>query len=323
MPDICLWATCDHKCVMCSNPKNFAQTTQDYSYEKIKKRLKEFKKWNKNLFWRFGDIENEWYITWWEPTLNPDYLNILHLLRKEFPWCKIVEATHGDNFADEEFAKKILEIDNYHLCLPIHGYSAETHDAITQKKGSFKKLIQWIYNIQKYRKNSQSLEVRIIIQKMNYKHLDKIYNLVWKYFGNVDKISTIMMEYEWQAVDNISKTQVTYNKVMEINEKVFLRWGEKFWERFKLFHFPLCSVKEKKLWKTIWHTLPQQEIVYMLKCKDCVLRKYCMGIHASYGEHNWFNEFIPFNKKYIMSIEIIEDENNHRFHPILAVNTKK
>jgi hypothetical protein len=81
----------------------------------------------------------------------------------------------------------------------------------------------------KYKKyNNQTLEIRIIIQGQNYKFLDKMYNLIYKYFPEVDSVVSIMMEFEGQAVDNIALTKMNYSQVMEVNEQVFLKYGELF-----------------------------------------------------------------------------------------------
>jgi hypothetical protein len=85
-----------------------------------------------------------------------------------------------------------------------------------------------IINILKYKSQDQQLEIRIIIQKMNYKYLDKMYYLIHKFFPQVDTVTTIMMEFEGQALDNIQHTKVNYTQVMEANNDVFVKWGEVF-----------------------------------------------------------------------------------------------
>jgi hypothetical protein len=134
-----------------------------------------------------------------------------------------------------------------------------------------------IINILKYKNQDQQLEIRIIIQKMNYKYLDKMYYLIHKFFPQVDTVTTIMMEFEGQALDNIEHTRVNYTQVMEANNDVFVKWGEVFGrDRFRLYHFPLCIVKDTRLWKYLWRTLPAHEITFVKSCMDCKSAKYCM-----------------------------------------------
>jgi MoaA/NifB/PqqE/SkfB family radical SAM enzyme len=309
---------------MCSNDADYKYTLKDYNFETIKKRIDGFLAWDDRVFHRFPDLQSDWTITWWEPTLNPDYFKILSYIREKFPKSKLVQLTHWDRFANVDFMKEISTLSNYHLVFPIHWYNKETHEAIVRKDWSFEELLKWILNVLKYRKESnQTLELRIIIQWQNYKFLDKMYALIYKYFPSIDSIVTIMMEFEWQAIDNIKLTKMNYTQVMDINEKVFEEYWEKFWsEKFKLYHFPLCTIKNKKLWKYMWRTLPSHEINFTWKCSTCKLSKYCMWIHESYCEFNWEDEIIPFKKKDIENIKIIENTENFRFKPIKEVKDK-
>ena len=86
-----------------------------------------------------------------------------------------------------------------------------------------------------------------------------------------------------------------------------------------MYHFPLCTLKNKKLWKYIWRTLPSHEITFTGKCSVCKLAKYCMGIHETYTEFNGEEEIQPFYKEDIKDIKIVENESNFRFQPISDV----
>ncbi len=321
MPDIALWPACDHRCTMCSNFAEYKFTTSFYSFENIKKRIDQYKRWDDRAFHRFPENKEDWTITWWEPTLNPDYFKILAYIRKQFPNSRIVQLTHWDRFADEKFTKKISLIPNYHIVIPIHWYNKKTHEDIVRKKWAWELVNKWIKNILKYKRyQNQTLEIRIVIQWQNYKFLDKIYEYILINYPEVDSVVSIMMEYEWQAIDNIYLTRVTYTDVFKINTDVFLKYGELFWEeKFKLYHFPLCTVKEKKLWKYLWRTLPAHEIVFLWKCITCKLAKYCMGIHEAYCEYNGEEEIMPFLKKDIKNIKIVENKYNFKYKPIKDV----
>lgn len=318
MPDIALWPWCDHKCTMCSNEADYKMSVEWYSLKNLKGRIDSFFNGDDRSFHRFPDVKDDWTITGWEPTLNPHYFEILQYIREKFPNSKLVQLTHGDRFADEEFTKKIATLDNYHLVFPVHGYNKETHEAIVRKPGAWEELLRGIYNVLKYKKyKNQTLELRIIIQWQNYKFLDKMYEFMWRYFPQVDSIVSIMMEFEWQALDNLSLTKMNYTQVMWLNEKVFLKWAEIIWkDTFRLYHFPLCTVKEKRLWKYMWRTLPSHEINFTGKCSACTLSKYCMWIHETYCEFNGESEIIPFLKKDTKQISIKENTENFRFQPI-------
>lgn len=324
MPDLAMWPGCDHKCTMCSNEADYKFTATEYSYEALTKRIDGFFHWDDRNFHRFPDVKDDWTITWGEPTLNPHYFQILRYVRQKFPQSRLVQLTHWDRFADETFTKQIATLDNYHLVFPIHGYNKITHEAIVRKSGSWEELIKGIYNVLKYKKyKNQTLEIRIIIQWQNYKHLDKMYDFIYRYFPQVDSVVSVMMEFEGQAIDNVKLTWMNYTQVMGINEKVFEKYWEKFWEGvFKLYHFPLCIVKNLQLWKYMWRTLPSHEITFTWKCSACSMAKYCMGIHETYCEFNGETEIKPFSKQYKHSLDIVENKDNFRFQPIKSVRDK-
>ncbi len=317
MPDIALWPACDHRCTMCSNFEEYKFTTHIYSFEKIKQRIDRYADWDDRAFHRFPEDKQDWTITWWEPTLNPDYFKILAYIRKKFPKSRIVQLTHWDRFADEKFTKKISLIPNYHMVIPIHWYDKKTHEAIVRKKWTWELVNKWIRNILKYKRyQNQTLEIRIVIQGQNYKFLNKIYEYILQNYPQIDSIVSIMMEYEWQAIDNIHLTKVTYTDVLKYNKDVFLKYWKIFWEeKFKLYHFPLCTLPPE-LWKYMWRTLPSHEIRFIGKCIVCKLAKYCMWIHESYCDFNWEEEIKPFLKEDIQKIKIIENENNFKYKPI-------
>lgn len=147
-----------------------------------------------------------------------------------------------------------------------------------------------------------------------------MYDLIYKYFPQVDAVVSIMMEFEGQAIDNIALTKMSYKDVFSYNSDVFLKWAEMFGlEKFRLYHFPLCTVKDKRLWKYLWRTLPSHEIVFTGKCSACKLSKQCMGIHEAYCEFNGEEEIQPFYKKDVEQIKLVENTNNFRFQPIADV----
>ncbi len=320
MPDIALWAACDHKCIMCSNPKEFAGTTLDYTFEKLKKRIDSFRAGNAWAFFRFTEAI-DWVITGWEPTLNPEYLKTVQYIRDTFPDSRIVQLSHWDAFSDENFTKQVLDtFQNYHLCFPLHGFNPNTHDAITRKNGSFQALIKWMYNVLKYKNQKQSLEIRIILQQMNSNYVDKMFHLLHSYFPTIDLITIVFLEYEGQALDHLDKTRLSYQEAINDCSDALKKWIRLFGEKIRLYHFPLCILKNHiDLIPYTWRTLDANEIEYIDQCLTCSAKKYCMGIHKSYCSVFWDSEIQPVSEWEFKKWQIIEDKNNFSYHPIEKV----
>jgi MoaA/NifB/PqqE/SkfB family radical SAM enzyme len=323
MPDIALWAACDHKCIMCSNPSGYAWTTLDYTFDKLKKRIDAFRAGDTGTFFRFTEA-NDWVITGGEPTLNPEYLKTVQYIRDSFPDSRIVQLSHGDAFSDESFTKQVLgTFQNYHLCFPLHGFNSKTHDAITRKNDSFQSLIKGIYNVLKYRKQWQSLEIRIILQQMNIDYVDKMLHLLYSYFPTIDLVTIVFLEYEWQAIENREKISISYTKAINSSILAIKKWIELFGERLRLYHFPLCVFKNYiELFPYTWRTLDVNEIEYISKCNTCTVKKYCMWIHESYQSMFWDTEIQPFVASELENWVIVEDNNNFSYHPIEGITKK-
>lgn len=319
MPDIAIWASCDHRCNICSNPRDFAKTNDKYSIDKIIMKVNGFKYWSKNNFYRFTDT-NDWIITWWEPTLNPDYLEIINYIHKEFPLSKITQLSHWDKFSDIVFTKKVLKINNLHLCFPIHWYNSETHDRITWKYWSFSMLINWISNVLKFKNPTQTLELRIVIQKINALYLEKIFILINKYLSGIDFITLVFIEYEWQAIENLEEIKISYKDFFNNNELLLLKRSNIFLDKLRLYHFPLCVFSDYRLWKNTWRTLDVNEIMYWDKCSFCIVKKYCMWFHDSYFNTIWSSdELKPLSVDDIKTIKILESKDNFKYKPFFNV----
>ena len=72
----------------------------------------------------------------------------------------------------------------------------------------------------------------------------------------------------------------------------------------------------QSLWKYTWRTLPKYEVTFLPRCKDCLYKKYCLGIHKEYLKKVGGEEFQPIKNKYLIK------ETNNFYHPIQDVFIK-
>src|ERR1700726_4576112 len=85
MPDFPIWPQCNIGCVFCSNPvEGYRHTTDKYSFDVIRKKVFDYKR-GLQTFVKFDEIGDYFNLTGGEPTLHPDFLKILALIRTEFP----------------------------------------------------------------------------------------------------------------------------------------------------------------------------------------------------------------------------------------------
>ncbi len=290
MANFALWNRCNSNCIMCTNPFGYRKEegSEPYFMDKVIERVERKKDLlNKNT----NEII---HFTGGEPTIHPQFLEVIKRVRNKFPKNKIVIATNGRRFTYESFTKSLLKINNIRLEIVLHGPSKELHDGITRTPGSFEQTINGLENIFKYKNQTHSIEIRHVLLKQNYKKLDETYELV-KRFKDIERMVTIFPEYEGRAEKNIDSIGITYKEAVPFIEKATEKWKDQF-ERFHLYHFPLCVI-DSKYWEFVVRSIPREEMIFKKECDQCLYKEYCLGIQPEYKKNIGILEFKPIKKK--------------------------
>lgn len=301
---ISLWNRCNSNCIMCTNPYGYRAKEDERLYrkkmiiDKMKRQREEIKK-------------NGLHFTGGEPTIHPNFLEIIRESRKLFPDTRIGIATNGRRFVYQEFTKKFLEIGNINIEIAIHGADAETHDGITRTPGSFHQTVKGLRNIFLFKNKSHSVEIRIILLQQNYKNLGDIYLLLKKNFPNAERVVTIFPELEGRAERNKGDVALTYSQVGPIIKKETERWSNRFTD-FMLYHFPLCTL-DSGLWRYTVRTVEEYELTFLDSCKNCFYKDCCLGIYKDYIRIKGKDEFIPIKK----SKKNVKTDPRKKYRPIL------
>ncbi|MFW6025213.1 MAG: radical SAM protein [Candidatus Woesearchaeota archaeon] len=292
MPDYCIWNLCNSNCIMCTNPFGFRskRLSEPYNADEILSRIKSDPK-------RIKNPQEEIILTGGEPTIHPEFMDIIHGLREEFPNNTIAFASNGRRFFYKDFVKELLKVNNLQMHVVMHSANEKVHDGITRTPGSFKQTFNGLKNIFKYKNDSHRVELRVVLLKQNYKEINDIYNLFYKNFPSVFRISTIFPEYEGRAEKNFDSIKITYPEVKPYVEDAIRKWGNKF-RNFYFYHFPLCTI-DSDYWEHLVRSLPPEhdEIEFLDKCDDCVYKKSCLSVYKDYVKHFGKDHFNPITKK--------------------------
>jgi len=307
--DICLWDKCNNHCLMCTNPERSWPAWDGsfkYDYKSLIKRIKKAEKKIKT----YDSI----YLTGGEPTLHPRFPDILKYISNHFPEQKIKLLTNGRIFSYQDFAKKILEItDNLDIELSLYGPNSKIHEAVTRTPDSFNQTIKGLENLLTYKKQGQLVNVRFVITGISYKYLTEFLKLLKGRLFSIDRVMLIFWEIENQAVKNIKTIEVTYGQVRPYLEKVSSLLRD--FKDIRLYHFPLCTLPEK-FWPYLWRTLPKNEVIFNIFCKQCQYQKYCLGIPKKYFKIMGAKEFNPIKKNLVIK------ETDNVYQPIKKVIKK-
>lgn len=221
-----------------------------------------------------------------EPTLRNELLDILRYARERHPDLYIFLVSNGRMFFYREYTKKLadLNLNNFRVGIPLYGHTPKLHDSITRVKGSF---IQAVGGIKNLLESGIKVEVRTIIGKLNYKHLEDTAKFVGG-FQDIDRFVFINMKYTGNAFLHKNILFVKLSDVVPYATKAvdILRDFDIY---VRLYHFPLCILPEE--YRTIAEgvTKEEKELTFAPQCKNCKLRNKCPRI--------WKTYFISADKK--------------------------
>jgi MoaA/NifB/PqqE/SkfB family radical SAM enzyme len=143
-----------------------------------------------------------------ESSVSQDWLKILDYCNEKFEHVSCL--SHGGRFADMDFLKESQDHGLKEILFSLHGATEETHDSITNRKGSFKRIIQAIKNAQQlgiivrlnstiYTKNYHQLE---------HEHAELINDI------NPLEVNFITLNY-WGEYSNIEFNNVGYSEMTD------------------------------------------------------------------------------------------------------------
>jgi len=161
--DIKLGYSCNNDCIHCVI-SDFRDKVlekgmpEDISEEDYKKELIDSRKRTDKITFTGG-----------EPTVRKELLDLVAFARNL--GFSITMQTNGRRLSDPGFATALCSIAPINFCIALHGQNAEIHDRITQRKGSFYETVQGIRNIIEIRQTSKFLSGKIVISKVNARHL--------------------------------------------------------------------------------------------------------------------------------------------------------
>jgi sulfatase maturation enzyme AslB (radical SAM superfamily) len=298
---------------MCSNPAEFnnPRNSRAYGYEQLIKRIE-------GCASQLLKSKEPINLTGGEPTIIPQFVQLLHWIRREFPDNEIVCVSNGRMFAYDDFAEKVLAVDNLKLEIALHGHTPALYDEITGVKGGFPQAIRGLKNILRLRNDSHAVETRTVIIKQNYKRLDNLLEFIYNSFQGLDAVVLIFHELEGQCGDHLERVAVTYQEIKPKVIRSIRKWAPQI-DDLRIYHFPLC-VLPADLWSHAWRTLPETEVSFPKGCGPCSYKKYCMGVHKDYLRLMGDKAFKPIKA----SVGVIKTSRGQDFiyHPIIGVNNK-
>ncbi len=317
MPDFPIWPQCNIGCVFCSNPvEGYRHTTEQYSYEVLSRKIFEYKR-GLRTFVKFDEIGDYFNLTGGEPTLHPEFLRVLALIRTEFPLNLIRLLTNGRTLADPDFARRTCGIADtpFEIAVPMFGGRAQAHEAISRTAGSFAQTSAGLRNLEKHRRPGQIVEIRVIMTRVQVRYLDELLDYLLAEFGWIDRIVFLFEEIEGFAEKYKDSLGITQSECAQHLDRNFEKL--KKFKDARLYHFALCAVP-LRLWPHVWNTLADFKVTWLEGCRTkCLYRAQCVGVHRSYVKHSGAADISPIVKP--RRVELSGD----RYHPIRSCDAQE
>ncbi len=292
MPDFVIAFKCNNNCISCiNNTDNTSLLNLTLSHKDILDFINNLDKSTKYIAFTGG-----------EPTIRKDLFTILKHTRNTNKDLYILLLSNGRMFAYKDYCKKLNSLklnygetpytDLFRIGIPLYSHKEEIHDKITRINGSFQQTVRGIKNLLEY---NFKIELRIIVNKINYKDLPKTAEFIAKEFPNLDRVVFINMKITGNAFKNRKQVLIKYSQGIPFVQKA-VDILEKNKMPVRLFHFPLCII-DKKYWNIARGiTKDEWDLSFAPQCEKCIVKNKCPRIWKSYVYAVGTHEFKPIVK---------------------------
>lgn len=256
---------CSNRCLMCAQPPLNRDDVDFYFNKNIK------------LIDNAPNGLTDIGITGGEPTLLKEKLvSLIEYIKLRYPDILIHVLTNGRALSDIHYARKFKQIPNLLFGIPLHSDFSGEHDAITQVKCSYTETMKGLYNLASI---GTSIELRIVINKMNYLRLPQLSEFIWKNLPFVKYISFMGLEDTGYSIKNHNKIWIDPINYQTELEKAVINLAE--WKLdVSIFNIPLCLLKPS-LYKFAKKSISDWKVIFMESCLTCSKKEECCGLFST------------------------------------------
>ena len=218
-------------------------------------------------------------ITGGEPTLAGDKLiSLVDLVRQELPNTSIHILSNGRNFQLNDYTHRLAVAggDKLIFGIPFHSDYCGDHDLITGAKGAFNETMHGLYNLSE---EGCCIELRIVINKLNYKRLPKMAEYIFKNLPFVSWVALMAMEDTGYAVKNdntIWVEPIEYTKLLCEAVDILDQWRIPV----SIYNLPLCLLPATHR-KFAAQSISDWKTKHIDVCERCAAKSNCCGLFAT------------------------------------------
>ncbi|WP_281696746.1 His-Xaa-Ser system radical SAM maturase HxsC [Acidaminococcus massiliensis] len=255
---------CNSNCLMCPMTEN-ERTKQDDIEEDFLLQYLDL----------LPESVNHLVVTGGEPTVRKAiFLKVMQKISERFPGTEVLLLTNGRSFSNPTFLQEFIQVAPPELCfaIPLHGPTADLHDAITRASGSYDQTTRAICNLLKKR---QRVEIRIVVSHLNVFAIKKLTKMICEQFSTVYTVNFIGLETRGNCAVNFKQTYIdpltSFRAIRDSILQLLLHGISA-----SLYNFPLCAV-EPGYWNLCKKSISPEKIRFPKECSLCIYKNNCGG----------------------------------------------
>ena len=260
-------ARCNNRCIMCCQPP----LENDDIDELFEKNISIIDRAPKNI-----PVVG---ISGGEPTLLGEKLiTLIAYIREKLPDSDIHLLTNGRKFKEADFARQVADVagDKLFVGIPLHSDYYKDHDIIAGKKEAYNEAMVGIFNLAAF---GVAIELRIVINRLNYMRLPQMAEFIHKYLPFVAWSAFMGMEHIGYAVANernIWVEPIDYANKLTEAVLTLAQWRHDV----AVYHIPLCLLPDS-IRPFAKRSISTWKNSYLPICDDCTLKSECCGMFST------------------------------------------
>lgn len=218
-------------------------------------------------------------ITGGEATLwGNDFIRMIQAAKNHLPNTALHILSNGRNFKNLDLAVNVASVKHPDVMIgiPLYADYSQLHDFIVQADNAFDDTIKGILNLKRCK---VSVEIRVVIHKVNYRRLPKLAEFITRNLLFVDHIALMGMEFMGFAKSNLDALWIDpYNYQSELTEAVetMVRAGM----NVSIYNTPYCLIPEAiRCYST--QSISDWKNDYLGECSKCSAKSKCSGFFSS------------------------------------------
>lgn len=318
--DLKVGYSCNNRCVHCiieTNKEDIKKRGESYdrTTEECKKEIDKGAEQLKLS----GEKLSKIVVTGGEPTIRKDFVELCdYIVKKEF--SSIDLQTNGRALSNYDLTQNLIANYSIRFVVALHGASAEIHDKVTTREGSYDETVQGIKNIVKC---NGKIMGKIVISKSNYLYLTDIVKLYdslgvksmdiafphssisdKRFFNYVPRYAQVKESIN--AALDFAKSNSIYAE-LECMPFCMVKGNEEYVSELELkkYNTMVSAVKSKIFdWQKVRREIKSKAKV----CEKCFFNEICEGVWQEYIYHYGEDEFkeVTDLKQFITALSKIQ-----------------